>query len=133
MKKTSKQPLTGKPGIRLLIIDDSPAIRQTLSRLDLLVPRVEVVGVAENGMEGLELLRKLRPDVATLDLHMPEMGGIELLNAIKAEGLSCLVIVLSGAVDESYRIECLALGADYVFNKTTEFNKFIEILRAASG
>jgi DNA-binding NarL/FixJ family response regulator len=115
--------------LRLLIIDDSPTIRQTLARVGSYLPRVEVVGEAENGIEGLALIRKLRPNVVTLDIQMPEMGGIEVLKTIKDEGLKCVVIVLSAMADQTYREQCLALGADYVFDKTSEFKQVIEVLR----
>jgi DNA-binding NarL/FixJ family response regulator len=121
-------PLPREERVRLLIIDDSPAMRKFLARLGLLVARLEVVGVAKSGSEGLELLRKLRPHVVTLDMQMPEMSGIELLGAIKREGVDCIAIVLSGAVDETYRKACVAAGADYVFNKAGDFPKLLAVL-----
>jgi len=121
-------PVAREKRVRLLIIDDSPAMRKFLARLGSLVPRVEVVGVAETGSEGLELFRKLRPQVVTLDIQMPEMNGIELIKVIKAEDSSCILIVLSGAVDETYRKACLAVGADYVFNKAGDFPKLLSVL-----
>jgi len=93
---------------------------------------VEVVGEAANGIEGLKLIRKLRPDVITLDIQMPEMGGIEVLKTIKAEGLDCAVIILSAMPERTYREQCLALEADYVFDKTSELKKVIEALLALS-
>jgi len=75
--------MEGEKRVRLLIIDDSPTIRQTLARLGVFVPRVEVVGEAANGIEGLKLIRKLRPDVITLDIQMPEVDGFELLDALE--------------------------------------------------
>ena len=121
-------PLAREKRVRLLIIDDSPAMRKFLSRLGSLVPRLEVVGVAESGSEGLELLRKLRPHVVTLDMQMPELSGLELIKAVKAEESDCMMIVLSGAVDETYRKTCLAAGADYVFNKAGDFPKLLAVL-----
>jgi len=88
------------------------------------------VGEAENGVKGLKLIRKLRPDVITLDIQMPEMGGIEVLRTIKAERLDCAVIILSAMPELTYREQCLALGADHVFDKTSEFKKVIEVLLA---
>ena len=88
------------------------------------------MGEAENGVKGLKLIRKLRPDVITLDIQMPKMGGIEVLKTIKAEGLACVVIVLSAMPEQTYREQCLALGADHVFDKTSEFKKVIEVLQA---
>ena len=125
------RPLAREKRLRLLIIDDSAVMRKFLGLLGLLVPRVEVVGAAETATEALELLRNLRPQAVTLDLQMPDMGGIELLKALRREGADCILIVLSGAVDEAYRKACLAAGADHVFNKAGDFPKLLAVLRDA--
>ena len=93
------------------------------------MPRVDIVGEAENGIEGLKLVKKLRPDVITLDIQMPEMGGIEVLRTLKSEGANYVVIVLSALADQTYREQCRLLGADHVFDKTLDLRKLVEVFR----
>jgi len=91
-------------------------------------PRLEIVGVAKDGLEAIELIRGLKPDLVTLDIRMPKMSGIEVLKALKAEGLEITVIVLSALTTEEARKKCLELGARHVFDKTLEFEKFTDVL-----
>jgi YesN/AraC family two-component response regulator len=114
--------------MRLLIADDSRLIREMLAGLCSSLPRLKVVGQAANGLEAMAAIRKLKPDVVTLDIRMPRMSGIEVLKAIKAEKIDCLVIVLSGFTDEIYLKKCLDLGAKHVFDKTTALDQAIEVL-----
>ena len=65
--------------IRVLVVDDSAFVRQALTRMLGGAPDIEVVGTAADGEEGLEKARALRPDVVTLDIKMPRMGGLEAL------------------------------------------------------
>ena len=65
--------------IRVLIVDDSALIRQILTRALSVDPRVEIVGIAKNGVEAIEKARDLQPDVITLDIEMPELTGLEAL------------------------------------------------------
>ncbi len=116
--------------LRVLIADDSAEIGETLRRACKLSPRLEVIGQARDGAVALEAAREFKPDVVILDIHMPRMSGIEVLKAIKREGLNCTVLMFSGVEVEVYREKCLALGADYYFDKATEFDKFLETLRA---
>jgi len=71
--------------IRVLIIDDSAFVRQALQRMLREDPELEVVGVAADGKQGVEKVLELKPDVVTLDIQMPRMGGLEALERIMAE------------------------------------------------
>ncbi len=71
--------------IRVLIIDDSAFVRQALSRMLRDDPEIEIVGVAVDGKEGVEKAKQLTPDVITLDIQMPRMGGLEALERLMAE------------------------------------------------
>jgi two-component system chemotaxis response regulator CheB len=70
--------------IRVLIVDDSAFVRQALQRMLREDPEIEVVGTARDGQEAIERVTELRPDVVTLDLQMPRMGGLEALERIMA-------------------------------------------------
>jgi len=114
---------------RVLIADDSAAIRQSLSALISRLTDVEIVGLAWTGSEALELIRTLKPDAVTLDVRMPGINGINVLKAIKREGLKVMVIVLTGLDEEEYRRKCFESGANYFFHKSTEFEKVMNVLR----
>jgi len=77
--------------IRVLVVDDSAFVRQALVRMLSSAPDIEVVGTAVDGRDGVEKALALRPDVVTLDIKMPRMGGLEALRRIMAE---CPVPVL---------------------------------------
>jgi len=113
---------------RVLIADDSAAIRSSLSALISRLPQVEIAGVAITGSEALQMARSLKPDIVTLDVRMPEMSGIQVLEALQKERLNPVVIMLTGMTETEYQRKCLELGAKYFFHKTTEFEKVIEIL-----
>ena len=113
---------------RVLIVDDSARLREGLTNLCSLQSELEVVGTAGDGVEALEAIRKLKPDVVSLDIRMSRMSGIEVLRAIKRYRLSCTPIVLSGMADEIFRRKCLELGAKYVFDKSTDLEKYLQVL-----
>src|ERR671915_2442147 len=74
---SARKPPAASPGIlRVVIADDHPFYRQGLARL-LSQSGVEVVGQASNGQAAIELVEQLAPDVAVVDLNMPEMSGVE--------------------------------------------------------
>jgi two-component system response regulator YesN len=117
-----------RKSLRVLITDDSEPVRSALSDLIARLDDVEIVGLAANGTEGFELARRLKPDAMTLDIRMPGMNGIKVLEAIKQEGLQLTVIVLTGLDDEQYRKRCLNLGASHFFNKAAEFEQVMSVL-----
>jgi DNA-binding NarL/FixJ family response regulator len=94
---------------------------------------VELVGQAKDAQEALEAVRRLRPDVVILDIRMPGGNGITALEAVKADEVAPVVIMLTAFPYPQYRNKCLKAGADYFFDKATEFDSVsatIEQLKA---
>ncbi len=79
--------------IRVLIVEDSAVVRQQLHYLLSSQPDMEVVGFARNGVEAVQMAGKLKPDVVTMDIHMPAMDGLEATERIMAENPVPVVIV----------------------------------------
>jgi two-component system chemotaxis response regulator CheB len=102
--------------IRVLVVDDSAFARQALIRMLRTDPGIEVVGMAADGHEAVEKTRSLEPDVVTLDVQMPRMGGLEALEQIMKEH-PVPVLLLSSLTQEGGEITLrgLELGAmDFV-------------------
>jgi two-component system chemotaxis response regulator CheB len=101
--------------IKLLIVDDSALMRRLLAGVFKAEPNFEVA-VARNGLEALQFLREFRPDVVTLDVHMPEMDGLACLDRIMLERPCPVVMVSSLTADGAdATLEALRLGAiDFV-------------------
>jgi len=100
--------------IRVLIVDDSLFIRTILRDLLKNSPDIEIVGTAVNGIDALAKIADLKPDIVTLDIEMPRMNGLEVLEALQKERVRPKVIVLSTLTsrqaDMTHR--ALRLGAD---------------------
>jgi len=96
--------------IKVLIVDDSALIRQMLARALELDPRIEIVGVAKNGVEAIEKARTLKPDVITLDIEMPKLTGLEALPFISKQ-TAARIIMLSSVDDPDTTYQALAGGA----------------------
>ena len=100
--------------IQVLIVDDSLFIRTILRDLLKDSPEIEIVGTAVNGIDALAKIADLKPDVVTLDIEMPRMNGLEVLEALRKERVRPKVIVLSTLTsrqaDMTHR--ALRLGAD---------------------
>ncbi|HJW88212.1 MAG TPA: response regulator transcription factor [Dehalococcoidia bacterium] len=98
--------------VRVLLADDSPRIREALRGLLGSWDGLSVVAEASDGREALAKVEKAQPDVLVLDLHMPGMGALEVLNALKgATGSTAAVIVISCDAAEKYRSLALSSGA----------------------
>ena len=114
--------------MKVLIVDDSAAIRERLKAMISEIPGVEVVGEAEDGTQAIEETKRLNPDVVVMDIKMPGMNGIDALMGIKEYRPSIIVTMLTNYPYPQYRKKCMALGADYFFNKAAEFEKVREII-----
>ena len=111
----SKHEVDSQPGrghVRVLIVDDSALMRRLLSDLLSSEPEIEVVGTAQNGREAVLQAMRLKPDVITLDVEMPEVSGLEALPSLLAVHESPVVMV-SALTQEGADItlQALELGA----------------------
>ena len=99
--------------LRALVIDDSALFRRVITDALTQLADIEVVGSAPNGKIGLERIVALNPDLVTLDMEMPEMGGLEVLDALKGRGRETCVVVVSALTLKggSLTIRALEKGA----------------------
>ena len=116
---------------KVFVADDSPIVRERLISLLMELPNVEVVGETGVALEAIDSIRRLKPTAVVLDISMPGGGGMSVLETIKKDDEAPLVIMLSNFSNEPYRRRCLQLGADYFFDKSSEFEKVIQVLRGA--
>lgn len=115
--------------MRILIADDSAVVRARLISLLTDLHGIEVIGQAEDAMEARNLAEKLRPDVAILDLRMPKGSGADVLCDIKKLDPTPKVIMLTNYPHSENRKKCIDGGADYFFDKSTEFQRVVAVLR----
>ncbi|HON77315.1 MAG TPA: response regulator [Spirochaetota bacterium] len=105
--------MTGDSNIKVLTIDDEDIVRENIAAY--LEDNNFTVFQGKNGKHGIEMFRKVRPDIVLLDLRMPEMDGIEVLKLIREESDEIPVIMISGTGVMNDAIEALRVGAwDYI-------------------
>lgn len=108
-----------KTPIRVLLVEDSPVALMIFKRLLGSTPEIEIVGTAKTGIEGLELIPKVHPQVICTDLHMPKMDGLEFTKEVMAK-FPCPILVVSSSVqaeDTHTVFNLLKAGAVDVFPK----------------
>jgi DNA-binding NarL/FixJ family response regulator len=115
--------------MKVFIVDDSAVVRERLIGMLTELPEIEIAGQAKNAPDAIQSIRKLKPDITILDIRMPGGNGIEVLKEIKKDKPSPLIIILTNYPYPQYRKKCMEGGADYFFDKSTEFEKIIEVLK----
>lgn len=108
---------------RVLIVDDTIFYRKILKDTLSSIPGVEVVGTANNGRVALSRIKALKPDLLTLDVEMPEMNGLEVLQEIQKQGydLECLMVSSLTQKGSEITVQALSLGAlDFVAKPDAE-------------
>jgi len=96
--------------MRLLVVDDSKIMRNKIER-SVRAHDVDVVGQASNGREAILMFRQFSPDLVTLDITMPEMDGLEVLDVLLTDNPEARVLVISALADKATAIEALVRGA----------------------
>jgi two-component system nitrate/nitrite response regulator NarL len=104
----------------LLLIDDHPLFRKGLAQLFDASDDFDVVGQAASGREGINLAQRLTPKLVLLDLHMPGLSGLQVLDEMKQLGLECQIVVLTASMDRGELLTALRLGASGYVLKETE-------------
>ncbi|MBL7119730.1 MAG: response regulator transcription factor [Dehalococcoidia bacterium] len=116
--------------IKVLVADDHPAFREGLSRLLGEESDLEIVAVVGDGQEAVRLAGELSPDVAIIDVAMPNLNGIEAIKAIKAKSSQTAIIVLSAYDYESYVLPAIEAGASAYLLKTVGVREVAGAVRA---
>ncbi len=116
----------------ILIVDDHPLFRKGVIQLIQAVPEFRFVGEAPSGTEGIALARALQPDMILLDLNMKDMNGVEVLKAIKDDGLDSRVIMLTVSDQAEDLIAALQAGADGYLLKDMEPEDLMQQLGEAA-
>jgi two-component system chemotaxis response regulator CheB len=105
--------------IRVLVVDDSAFARKVLREVLSASSQIDVVGTARDGLEALEKIAQLDPDVITLDLLMPELDGLGVLAGLPKQGAPRVVVVSSSSADTEIGLAALAAGAIDIVRKPT--------------
>jgi two-component system, chemotaxis family, protein-glutamate methylesterase/glutaminase len=100
-----------KDTIRILIVDDSQTMRDILTDMFQEAPGLQVVGTARDGVEAVELTASLRPDVVTMDIHMPRLNGLEATRRIMSVTPTPIVVVASNIYETDMNIAFNAASA----------------------
>ena len=114
--------------MNVFIADDSSILRERLVAMLTEIPLVNIVGTAQDGVESTERILKIRPELAVLDIRMPKRNGIHVLRAVKLARPETQIIMLTNYPYPQYQKKCLDEGAEYFFNKYTDFEKVVEVI-----
>jgi len=115
--------------IRLLIADDHPAFREGLCRILAEEEDLECVAKSADGIEAVKLAEELQPDVAIIDVCMPNLNGIEAAKQIKAACHNTTILMVSAFDYESYILACLQAGAVGYILKNTPLREIVSAIR----
>ena len=116
----------------VLLADDSLMVCNRLRGLLSTVRGVEIGGEAHSANEALDFIQENRPDIVILDIQMPGGSGFKVLQRTKIDLPGTIVIILTNYPYPQYKKKYLAAGADYFFDKSTEFEKLVELIRQLS-
>jgi two-component system chemotaxis response regulator CheY len=117
---------------KVLIVDDAAFMRMMIK--DILVNNgYEILGEANNGLKAVELYRKERPDVVTMDITMPDMDGIAAVKEIRSQDPSAKIIMCSALGQQSMVMEAIQAGARDFIVKPFQPDRVLEALKKVLG
>ncbi len=122
------QPAESAP-LRVLIVDDHPIWRDAVAR-DLESAGLVIAGTAASGAQALRIAAAVRPDVVLLDLHLPDLGGVEVARAVLARDQHARVLVLSASAEQSDVLAAVLAGATGYLLKSAATAELIEAVKA---
>jgi DNA-binding NarL/FixJ family response regulator len=116
--------------IRLVLIEDYKLVRIGLRSVLNEDPRIDVIGEAETGEQGVELVKQIRPDLVILDLGLPDMNGIEVTGILKAFDESIKIVILTSHEVEDEVLASLSAGANAYCLKEITSSRLIEVVKS---
>lgn len=124
--------ITQSSSINIFIVDDSKIVRERLMAMLVDLTGVRIVGHASDARDAIERIQELSPDVVILDIRLRTGSGIFVLQELKQSAPSPIVIMLTNYPEANYRKKCAELGADFFFDKSTEFDRVVDMLTEAA-
>ncbi|MDI4643562.1 response regulator [Cohnella hashimotonis] len=116
--------------MNIVLVDDEKGIVAGLKKMiGRHIPECEVIDVAYNGMEGYELIHRLRPDIAITDIRMPQSDGLDMIKRLIDAGSPTKFILLSGYADFEYARQAMQLGVRFYINKPVEEEELRDCVR----
>lgn len=112
----------------VLIVDDAQFTRNMLKNIINKIEQIEVIGEASNGVEAISLYKKLNPALVTMDLVMPEKGGIEATEEILKINSKALIVVVSALGQEALVLEAAKKGAKDFIQKPFKTEQIVEVM-----
>lgn len=123
----------GKNDMRVFLVDDSTVIRGWIRRLLSGLRGIEIVGETRDPIKAIHHIRTLKPDAVILDMRVQKRLGIDVLQNLRELTPAPLIIMLTHRFYRSFGSENRASGADFYFDKFTEWHKISDILRPVLG
>jgi DNA-binding NarL/FixJ family response regulator len=119
--------------LKIITVEDSPIVIDRVQSLLNEISSAEFKGNATNISSALNLIKVEQPDVVILDISLeedkPKASGINLLIDIRKKYPDLIIIMFTNLSEPQYRNSCMALGANYFFDKSNEFEKITEVLK----
>jgi two-component system, NarL family, nitrate/nitrite response regulator NarL len=119
--------------VTVLVADDHPIYREGIVRAIKDRPDLELIEEAGDGREALERIRELRPQVAVLDIRLPSLDGLQVLNAIVRDGFPTRVLFLSATGDSEIVYRAIQAGASGYFRKEADREAILNGISAVAG
>jgi len=123
--------MTTEQPIRVVLADDHQVVRHGIKQF-LSAAGIDVVAEAEDGAQALQQIMQHEPDVAVLDIQMPEYSGIEVARRVRAEGLSLGLLILTAYDDDPYVVAALEAGVNGFVLKTADMEEIIQAVRSVN-
>ncbi|HXG58375.1 MAG TPA: response regulator transcription factor [Thermoanaerobaculia bacterium] len=120
--------------VRIVLADDHPVVRRGLAQFFSEEEDLEVVAECEDGQAALSAIRRMRPDVAVVDLRMPVLDGISLLRRLAQEKIDVRPVILAGNISDDEVVEAMRLGVKGIVLKEMAPKLLVQCIRkVASG
>ena len=115
--------------VRILLVDDHQILRDGLKVLLESEGGMQVVGEASTGVEGVALAHSLHPDLAVVDLSLPDISGLEVIRQVKVINQNCRIVVLSMHTKRDFVVEAIEAGCDGYVPKSSAHTSLLQAIR----